>query len=77
MTLFWCFYCQHFTPFSSTFVVDFEQVNVSWVTNSCVLKRSFPTSIVNRLAGSERKRLNRHRRLVIFENSERLINTFS
>ena len=76
MTLFWCF-CQHFTPFSSTFVVDFEQVNVSWVINSCVLKRSFPTTIVNRLAGSEHKRLNRHRRLVIFENSERLINTFS
>ena len=73
LTSFWCFYCQlwtYFTPFSSTFIVDFEQVNVSWVTNSCVSKRSFPTSIVNRLAGLEHKRLNRHRRLVIFEYSD-------
>ena len=24
---------EYFTPFSSVFIVDFEQVNVSWVTN--------------------------------------------
>ena len=33
MTSFCCFYCQlwtYFTPFSSVFIIDFEQVNVSW-----------------------------------------------
>ena len=33
LRLFWCFYCKlktHFTPFSSVFIVDFEQVNVNW-----------------------------------------------
>ena len=31
---FWCFYCYlwtYLTPFSSVSIVDFEQVNVSWV----------------------------------------------
>ena len=30
---FWCLYCQlwkYFTPFSSVFIVEFEQVNVCW-----------------------------------------------
>ena len=30
-----CFYCQlwtYFTPFSSAFIVDLEQVNVNWVS---------------------------------------------
>ena len=34
MTSFWCFYCYlwtYFTPFSSASIVNFEQVNVSWV----------------------------------------------
>ena len=33
LTSFWCFYCElltYFTPFPSVFIVDFEQVNVSW-----------------------------------------------
>ena len=32
LTLFWCFYCHlwtYFTPFSSVFIADFEQSNVS------------------------------------------------
>ena len=43
-TSFWCFYCQlwtYFTPFSSVSVVDFKQVNVSWVNlklEPCELK---------------------------------------
>ena len=34
LTSIWCFYCSfwtHFTPFSSIFIVKFEQVNVTWV----------------------------------------------
>ena len=33
LTSFWCFYCYlwtYFTPFSSVFIDDFEQVYVSW-----------------------------------------------
>ena len=35
MTPFWCFYWQlgtYFTPFSGVSVVDFEQVNFSWLS---------------------------------------------
>ena len=35
LTSFWCFYYElwtYFTPFSSVPIVNFEQVNVSWVT---------------------------------------------
>ena len=34
MTSFWCFYCEllkSFTPFSIVSIVDFEQINSSWV----------------------------------------------
>ena len=34
LTSFWCFivnFWSYFTPFSCIFIVDFEQVNVSWV----------------------------------------------
>ena len=37
LTLFWCFYYllyAHFTYFSSVSIIDFEQLNVSWVVGS-------------------------------------------
>ena len=37
MTSFWCFYfwlLTYFTPFSSAFIVNFEQLNVNWVVIS-------------------------------------------
>ena len=40
LTLFWCFYCHlwtYFTPFSSVFIADFEQSNVS--SNVFIFKR--------------------------------------
>ena len=39
LTSFWCFYCQfwaYFTRFSVVSIVDFEQVNVSWVFHAFV-----------------------------------------
>ena len=43
---FWCFYCSlwtNFTPFSCVFIVDFEQVNVSWVIINAKLKHGVQT----------------------------------
>ena len=37
MTSFWCFYCSlltYFISFPSVSIIDFEQVNVSWVSNN-------------------------------------------
>ena len=44
VTLLWCFYCQlwtYFTPFSSAFIIDFEQVNVSWENLATLFKQEF------------------------------------
>ena len=69
LTSFWCLYCQlpvsllstYFIPFSSVFIVDFEQVNVCWVSYQIIyLHRSEETTFTRRTWDIEIWRLGRH-----------------
>ena len=49
---FWCIYCQlwtYFTPCSSVFIVNFEQVNAGWVMKKCLKNKQ--TSMPNTWSG--------------------------
>ena len=50
ITSFWCFYCKlwtYFVPFSNVSIVDFEEVNVSWVSSVLVSQWIFNPSRPN------------------------------